>query len=342
MLTIDGGLGEGGGQILRTSLALSLWTGRPFRLINIRPRRRKPGLQRQHLAAVRAAAELGRARVEGDTLNSMSLQFVPEQRPRGGHYRFDIGTAGSTTLVLQTVLPALMVADGASTVTIEGGTHNPFAPCYEFIEQVVLPVIGRMGPRFECHLDRAGFYPRGGGMIRVIIEPTSELRTITLVERGRLLDIQAMAMLSHLPEHIAARELKVIASGLALSPDQLHTVDAIDTAGPGNAVLIRVRSEHLTELFSAIGERGVRAERVASRALQEARHYLATPVPVGRYLADQLLLPFALAGGGSFLTLPPSRHTRTNIEILRGFVDLPIQCNCVDDDAWRISVGDVA
>lgn len=342
MLTIDGGLGEGGGQILRTSLALSLCTARPFKLVNIRPRRRKPGLQRQHLAAVRAAAELGRARVEGDALNSMSLQFVPQQRPRGGHYRFDIGTAGSTTLVFQTVLPALMVADGASTVTIEGGTHNPFAPPYEFIEQVFLPVIERMGPRFECHLDRAGFYPRGGGIIRATIEPTRELRAITLVERGRLLDIQATAIVSHLPEHIAQRELGVIANGLALSPDQLHVVNATDAEGPGNAVLIQVRSEHVTELFSAIGERGVRAELVAGRALQDARHYLATSVPVGQHLADQLLTPLALAGGGSFLTLRPSRHTLTNIEILGQFVVSPIHCDAIDDDVWRIGVGEVA
>ncbi len=339
MLTIDGGLGEGGGQILRTSLALSLCTGRPFQLTNIRQNRRRPGLQRQHLAAVRAAVQLGRASVEGDRLDSMSLRFAPGQRVKGGHYRFAIGSAGSTTLVLQTVLPTLMIASEGSRVTIEGGTHNPFAPPYEFIEQVFLPVIERMGPRIQCHLERAGFFPRGGGSIGVTITPTPKLNAITLLERGRLLDIHATVVLSRLPEHIAERELRVIGGGLGLSSDRLHVRRERDSVGPGNAVLIRLRSEFVTELFSEIGERGVRAEIVAQRALDKARRYLESPVPVGRNLADQLLLPLALSGGGCFLTLRPSRHTATNIEVIRRFSDLPVECKELADDVWRITLG---
>lgn len=340
MLTIDGGLGEGGGQILRTSLTLSLCTGQPFRIINIRPHRRKPGLQRQHLAAVRAAAQLGRARVDGARLDSMSLRFVPRQRAQGGRYEFDIGTAGSTTLVLQTVLPALMIASGSSTLKIEGGTHNPFAPPYEFIEQAFLPVIERMGPRITSRLERVGFFPRGGGTIRATIEPAQELGSITLLERGRLLDVQATVLLSRLPGHIAERELRVIGRGLGLSSSQLHLQQDLDSASPGNAVLIRVRSEHATEVFSAIGERGLRAETVAGRALAEARRYLESTVPVGRHLADQLLLPLALAGGGTFLTLRPSQHTATNIDILRQFSGLPVACEELAADVWKIRVGD--
>lgn len=335
MLSIDGAMGEGGGQILRSTLALSLCLGQPFRIFNIRAARRKPGLMPQHLVAVNAAAAIGDAEVQGATQGSQQLQFIP-RGIKPGDYHFDIGTAGSTTLVLQTILPALLTAAEPSRVTIQGGTHNPLAPPFDFFERAFVPLINRMGPRLKAHLERPGFYPVGGGVVEVSIEPTSELKALSLLERGPILSQRAWAMVSHLPEHIAQRELNVIGQqlGLPASALQLRQVDA---KGPGNAVTVLVESEHVTEVFVGIGERGVRAETVAEGVVTAVRRYLAAGVPVGEYLADQLLLPLALAGGGSFVTLCPSRHTITNIDVLELFIGKRLSCEEMGSDRWRIS-----
>jgi len=184
MLTIDGAEGEGGGQILRTSLGLSLLSGAPFRLINIRAARKKPGLQRQHLTAVRAACEVGRAEVSGDEIHSRELTFRPGSL-QSGQFRFDIGTAGSATLVLQTVLPALMAAGEDSTIELHGGTHNPLAPPVDFLEHSFAPLLARLGPRLSIAIDRYGFYPAGGGKMRVSIHPARRLAPLDLIERGQ-------------------------------------------------------------------------------------------------------------------------------------------------------------
>ncbi len=339
LLHIDGAMGEGGGQILRTALSLSLCLGRPFRISNLRAARRRPGLRAQHLAAVRAAAEIGGARVAGAGLGSRALSFVPGA-PRPGDYHFDVGTAGSTTLVLQTVLPALLQLGAPSRLLIEGGTHNPRAPPFEFLQSVFLPLIRRMGPRVEAALDRYGFYPRGGGRIRVQVRPCEGLQPLYLLERGRVVSMAARVLLAHLPDHIAERELRVIAAGLQLPPGQL-AVDRLDEAvGPGNALLLAVRSERLDELFSAIGERGLRAESVAGEVVRQAQRYLAAGVPVGPCLADQLLLPLALAGGGAYRTLEPTLHTRTQIELIGRFVEVPMRTERLAADDWIIRVGE--
>lgn len=336
-LDIDGATGEGGGQILRTCLALSLCLCRPFRLYNIRVNRERPGLQPQHLAAVNAATMIGHAEVSGDTHGSGELGFFP-QRVTPGDYRFDIGTAGSTSLVLQTVLPALCLAGSSSHLVLEGGTHNPYAPPYEFLSQAILPIIQRMGPVVKATLLRPGFYPVGGGVMDVQIKPVKRLMQLDLLERGMIRKQYAYAQLSRLPEHIAHRELGVISDRLGIPPACL-TIRHITTAKcPGNAVIFVIESEHITEVFSAVGERGVKAEIVASKVVEQVRRYLAAAVPVGEYLADQLLLPFALAGGGSFLTLRPSLHTTTNIAILQKFLDLDIRLNELGADKWRISL----
>lgn len=338
MLTIDGSMGEGGGQILRSSLALSLCLGKAFRIIRIRARRDRPGLRRQHLAAVRAAAAISGAAVEGAALGSLDLTFAPGP-VRPSDYRFAMETAGSTTLVLQTVLPGLMTAHGPSVVTLEGGTHNPGAPPVDFLAQAYVPLIRRMGPQVDIRLERYGFYPAGGGCFSTVIEPVRALRPIFLPERGKILQQHACALIARLPRHIGERELNVLKRDLHLPAEALELREVTDSQGPGNAVTLSIHAEHITEVFTAFGQRGVAAEAVAAQLAREAKRYLAADVPVGEHLADQLLLPFALAGGGSYLTLAPTQHTLTNMEVVRLFLDIAIKAEQVGEGVWRIEAG---
>jgi len=264
MLEIDGALGEGGGQILRTSLALSMCLAKPFKIVNIRATRKNPGLRPQHLAAVNAAAEISHAGVEGAVQGSQQLIF----HPHGifpGHYDLSIGTAGSTTLVLQTVLPTLMLADAPSYLNLEGGTHNPMAPPFDFLEQAFLPLINRMGPTVTTTLERPGFFPKGGGRFRINIKPIARLKPIHLLERGKVRHQRVEILLAHLPEHIAQRERTVITEGLNLADDCL-TIQIHDSAiGPGNVVSVIVQSENITEVFTGFGERGIPTGRSGRR-----------------------------------------------------------------------------
>ena len=337
MLTNDGDMGEGGGQILRTSLSLSLCQQRPFRIVNIRARRKKPGLRRQHLVAVQAASAIGRAQVEGAELGSGELTFIPRTL-QPGDYRFDIGTAGSTTLVLQAVLPTLITASQPSHLIFEGGTHNPMAPPFDFLQQAFLPLLRRMGARVSARLERAGFYPVGGGILQVDIQPVAQLQALSLPERGRLLGVEAVAVLANLPGHIAERELTVLRQELALEQSQLHT-RYLQAKGAGNALFVVVKSEHVTEVFTSFGQRGVRAESVAGRLVPQVQRYLRAEVAVGQHLADQLLLPLALARGGEFLTLSPDPHTPTNIAVLQRFMDIQVSTERQGSDRWLIRFG---
>ncbi len=335
MIRIDGAIGEGGGQILRTALALSLCTGRAFRIERIRARRRRPGLQPQHLAAVRAAATIARASVQGAEPDSQTLAFTPGP-VRPGNHEFDIGTAGSTTLVLQTILPPLMLASGPSRLRIRGGTHNPLAPPFEFLQFAWRPLIERMGPEIALQLERPGFYPHGGGLLSAAITPSPRLAPLRLPARGPVHTLRAEALLCHLPRHIAERELAILQRAFAIPEPQRRIRMDESAPGPGNAVSLFVMAEHVTEVFTAIGRRGLPAEKVAQQVVDAAREYLDADVPVGRHLADQLLLPIALAGEGHFVTLPPSRHTTTNITIIRQFLDIEIRCEAIDSRRWQI------
>jgi len=323
MLIIDGSFGEGGGQILRTSLGLSLVTGTPFRIEKIRAGRRSPGILRQHLTAINAAAKIGQAEISGATLNSQQLTFIPKN-VLTGDYSFAVGTAGSATLVLQTVLPALLIADGATSLTLEGGTHNPSAPPFDFLDKTFLKQLNRMGAKVTVKLIRPGFYPAGGGQIKVHIEPAKKLTGFELTSRGEIISRRARALVASLPSEIADRELSLIGQKMSWDKSCLYKEVITNSRGPGNVVFIELESEHVTELFTAFGERGVKAEVVADEAVKEARHYLAANVPVGEYLADQLLIPFALAKGGAFTTFGLSLHTTTNIEVIKKFLQVSI------------------
>lgn len=337
VISIDGSYGEGGGQIIRTSLALSLVTGRPFRIERIRARREKPGLQRQHLTAVNAAAEIGRAETSGAGVGSQQFTFTPREVV-AGDYTFSVGTAGSAPLVLQTVLPPLLIAQAPSRLTLEGGTHNVHAPPFEFLAETFLPLVSRMGPRVEALLRRYGFYPPGGGRFEVSIEPAPKLKRLDIPERGPIESERARALVVNLPPGIAHRELRVIHEKMGWSYEHLEVETSTNAFSPGNVLTIRIVSRHVTEIITSMGERGVRAETVAERAVAEALDYLQTGAPVGEHLADQLLIPLALAGGGSFLTGPLSLHTMTNIEIIRKFLDVEINAEQVRDRVWKVEV----
>lgn len=338
LLVIDGAFGEGGGQILRSALALSLFHRQPFRIYNIRKARSRPGLQPQHLMAVKAAATVGAANVEGAKVGSRELIFRPGP-VQAGHYEFDIGTAGSTSLVLETVLPALLCAPQESQLIIRGGTHNPYAPPYEFLAHAFLPLLRSMGPQVTLQMARPGYYPKGGGCIIARIEPATRLAQLAIEQRGALRRRQAVATLSHLPEHIARRELNVLRRELELSEAEIRVYQTDTAYGQGNYLTVTLESEYITEVFTGFGERGVRAETVAHRLAEEVKTYLDAVVPVGEHLADQLLLPMALAGGGSFVTLRPTLHTTTNLWIIGRFLDIRIEQLPLDEHCWRIALG---
>ena len=336
MLIIDGSAGEGGGQILRTALALSLVTGRPFRIDRIRAARRKPGLLRQHLTAVRAAVAVSGGTAAGAELGSGSLTFEPAQ-VRGGDYHLAVGTAGSATLVFQTVLPALLRADGASRLTLEGGTQNPAAPPFDFLARTFLPRLHEMGASVTVALERHGFYPAGGGRFTAAIEPCNDLRRLSILERGDT-RVSARGIVAALAETIAKRELAIVRDRLGLDRADTKPMP-VDSIGPGNVLLITIESPSICEIVTGFGVKGVSAERVATDACDEAERYLAANVPVGAHLADQLLIPMALAGGGTFRTVEPTAHTRTNALVIQQFVDVPIAFEQESAVAWRIDVG---
>lgn len=323
-ITIDGSFGEGGGQILRSALGLSIVTGKPFAIDKIRAKRRKPGLMRQHLTAVQAAATLSNAEVEGAELGSKQLRFSPRAL-RAGEYRFAVGSAGSATLVFQTVLPALLRM-GPSRIVFEGGTHNPWAPPYPFLEKTFLHVLGRMGCEMSCTLESHGFYPAGGGRFVVESKGENQLHPIDLLDAPRIVSRRAIAKVSQIDIAIAKRELRVVRERLGFGPEECVAMEVKDSPGPGNILTLEFEDKTgMTPVFAGFGELRRPAEQVARLAIRDARNWLSSELSVGEYLADQLVIPFALAGGGSFATLPLSRHTTTNLNIVRKFVDTEIE-----------------
>ena len=326
MITIDGSHGEGGGQILRSALSLAVCTGQAFRIERIRAKRERPGLLRQHVTAARAAAEISGADMEGCDVGSTSLTFKPRAL-RAGRYSFSIGTAGSCTLVLQTVLPPLLMASEPSVIRISGGTHNQFAPPVEYLSRAFLPLIARMGAIVDLELERHGFFPRGGGVIEARIQPAARLAPIELSARGARSRGFAEAYISAVPTHVAERELAVVGERLNWRPEQLIIRGVRSDMGPGNVLVVTLEHEHVTEVFIGFGERGRSAESVAQDVVRAVQAYLAHDAPVGPHLADQLLLPMALGGLTSFVTTAPTPHFESNAEVIRAFTGKQI---CVE------------
>ncbi|MET0268603.1 MAG: RNA 3'-terminal phosphate cyclase [Duganella sp.] len=322
MIELDGAAGEGGGQILRTALSLSMITGQPFRIANIRAGRPRPGLLRQHLVAVQAAARICGAEVGDIAVGTQTLEFVPGAI-RASDYTFAIGTAGSCTLVMQTVLPALLFADGPSRVTVTGGTHNSMAPPAHFLERAYGRVLAAMGAEVDVELRRFGFYPAGGGELSAAVQPCAGLRPLDLPERGARLHGYAESFVAGVPEAVARRELECIGKGMGWGETQLLSHRLPAEVGPGNVLLLTLEHEHVTEVFAGFGEKMVRAETVARQTLERARRYMASGAAVSEYLADQIMLPMALAGAGSFSTDVLSSHARTNAQVVGLF--LPVR-----------------
>lgn len=338
MLKLDGSEGEGGGQILRSALALSIVTGRPVHFEKIRAGRPKSGLLRQHLTAVLAAGKICDAEIEGAHLGSQELKFTPG-KAQAGDYTFAIGSAGSTSLVLQTVLLPLLLAGSPSSVAFEGGTHNTHAPPFDFVARAFIPLINRMGPHVELKLERHGFYPAGGGRVVANIQPIDRLQPLHLAPRGSTTYRMATALSAALPQDIGDRELAVVTEQLHWPPECVRRWHLPRALGQGNVLLLEISDGETTEVVTGFGERGVRAEVVASMAVQEMREFLESGAAVGQHLADQLLLPMALAGGGSYTTLPLTLHSTTNISTIQKFLDVGIAVTEQDDRSCRVTMG---
>ena len=334
--TIDGTTGEGGGQVVRSSLALSAITGRAVEIDGVRGGRAKPGLKRQHLTAVLAAAEICSASVEGAALNSEQLAFRPGAI-RAGDYSFAIGTAGSTALVVQTVLPILLHADAPSTVRVTGGTHNLAAPSVDYLADVFLPLLARMGAEASVELLRHGFYPAGGGEVVLRVQPWAERKPLTLTERGTPEPLSARILHANLPPNIAARELKGLKRALGIA-DERGDIRLVEAAGPGNTMIVELKTSALTEQFTGHGQHGVRAETLAKRLAEEVRAHLVSEAPVGEHLADQLLLPMALGAGGTFVCAELSDHARTNMDVIRAFGVADFAVEQEARKRWRVEV----
>lgn len=335
MIELDGQ--AGGGQLLRTALALSLCTGEAFAMTGIRAQRERPGLLRQHLTAVEAARSVGDAAVEGATTGSTELRFSPVGI-RAGDHRWTIGTAGSTTLVLQTVLPALWMHGVAARLTIEGGTHNPQAPTADFIDEAFLPLMARMGLDGDFSMGGHGLYPAGGGSIAFDLRASAKPSALHLPHRGDIVERHARAILSAIPHGIGQRELDVTRRRLGLRDDEVSVRQVKPSTGPGNALSIRLRAEHSTAVFTGFGIKRVTAEHVAEGASKAALAWLATGVAVDEHLADQLLLPMALAGEGSFSTTLPSDHTRSNAALIEKFLPVEFAFHDEGGGRWLVEV----
>ena len=310
----------GGGQMLRTALSLAMVTGQPFRMTNIRGKRPKPGLMRQHLTCVKAACEISGGTADGAEIGSTELVFR-SGKLQGGVYQFAIGTAGSTGLLFQTLLPALLHAAGPSTLRLEGGTHNPLAPPFEFLDRVFLPALRRMGAEVSISLVQSGFAPVGGGVIECEIQPCVKLTPLALHERGELRSMNLRVPIRNLQIGIGGRMLEAALKQLSCADASVE----IREPGPGRGVccLYEAVFENGEELTSSFGETNVTAERVGRRAAKCLQDFIGSGAPVGRHLADQLLLPLALAGSGSFTTMVPDEHVPTNISVIEKF--LPVK-----------------
>ena len=326
MLRIDGSAGEGGGQILRTATALALLTGTPFELVAIRAGRARPGLRPQHLRAVKAALVMSNGRAEGVELGSQRLVFEPGP-VCAGRYDFDIGTAGSTCLVLQTLCLPLAFTGKVSQVRIHGGTHVPFSPCFHYLDRHWRRFLEKMGLTLELDMPSAGFYPKGGGRLDATISPVTSLGALELDRRGPLRRVLGMSAVANLPGHLGERQrrracARVAEAGYSCAIE----LETLSSPGRGTMLLLLAEFENTQACFVSLGRRGKRAEAVADDAVDALLGYLETDGAVDAFCADQLLLPLALASGDSVLsTVAVTRHLLTNADVIRQFLPVLIE-----------------
>jgi RNA 3'-terminal phosphate cyclase (ATP) len=311
-------------------------TGKAVKISNIRSGRAKSGLMRQHLTAIQAASEICGAKVEGAVALSKEIVFQPGV-VKSGEYSFAIGTAGSTSLVLQTVLFPLLATNQLSQMRLEGGTHNSASPSFDFLQRSFAPILKNMGMNLDLKIEKHGFFPAGGGRISAEFVPTTTKRPLSLTERGPVESIVGTAIFSNLPVSIPKRELEVVQQQLGLTDDKLKLLQ-VPSNGPGNVLTIEVRSREITEIFTVFGEKRVLAEDLALELCREVKEYIASDTPVGSHLADQLLLAMVCGEGGEFLTSKPSLHTMTNMEVIHRFVDNKVELERISEKKWRFYV----
>jgi len=321
LIPIDGAVGEGGGQILRTALALSVITGQGFEITRIRAGRLRPGLRPQHVAAVRAAAMICHAKVGGAFEGSPDMRFEPGDLSPGD-FRFEIDTAGASTLVMQTVLAPLATAAQPSTIAVSGGTHVPASPSFHFLSRHWLALVARLGLHARAELVRAGFYPKGGGEIRAQVEPWTRPASLQLDDRGPLVALRGVSGAARLKGGVAERQ-RDAAAGLLWEKRRLEieweTVDLL-SGSPGSFVMLEAVYERGRGAFSRLGERGVAAETVGEHAARELLAFLEAEGAVDGHAADQMAVPLALArGGGSVTTSEVTKHLETVAQILSLF-----------------------
>jgi len=343
MITIDGSYGEGGGQILRTGLAVAALVRQDLEIINIRANRKKPGLMPQHLTACRAAATVTGGRLDGDRLGSSRLRFYPGS-PRAGSYRFDVSevqpSAGSTGMIFQTVLPPLAFAGQASQINLLGGTHTPWSPPSDYLREVFLPAVARMGLQAELSLERWGWYPRGGGAVLGRIEPIAGLSACDFSRRGDLVSVEGLSVVSLLPRSIAERQRRralerLKGQGISAAIEVVE----VPSRGPGTFLILLARFQDVSAGFSALGKKGKTAEAVADEAIDALLTHLNSPGAVDPHLADQLVLYMALAKGSSRLTTSAaSAHLMTNVWVVEQFLPGRIRVEGREGAAGTVTV----
>ena len=323
MIEIDGSFGEGGGQILRTSLSLSCLLNRPFRIFNIRRKRKKPGLMPQHLMGIRSLKLISNARVTGDSQGSIELLFEPGE-VKAGDYFFDIGTAGSTSLLLQAIIPPLIFAKHTSSLTLKGGTHVPFSPPFHYISEVFIPILNKLGIEVKATIESYGFYPKGGGKVHVEIKTADKIEAANYLERGQLTKVYGLSGVGNLPFSIAERQ-KNAALAILISQGinaEIETI-SVSTPGQGTFMFLGAATENCLAGFSSLGERGKKAELVGEEAAKKFLDYYSTSACLDRHLADQIVLYLGVAKGeSSFTTAEISGHLLTNLWVIEKFLGI--------------------
>jgi RNA 3'-terminal phosphate cyclase (ATP) len=326
-IEIDGSYGEGGGQILRTALAFSSILKVPVIIHHIRAGRKKSGLQAQHLKGVEALAHITAAQTEGVSLGSEKVTFIP-QKISPGKFRFEVGTAGSVTLLLQALLPPLCYAKGSSHLTLVGGTHVEWSPPFHYLTEILFPTLKSMGISVRADIERWGWYPQGGGVIRVDIEPGSQMKPISLFDRGPIKRIWGISAISNLPRHVAERQkgeaLKRIEREMKMDAE-ITVLDDAPSIGQGSFLFLSAESEGTIAGFSSLGKKGEPAEKVAEEAVMSLKDYMASEGCIDPHLADQLIPFLALAKGNSgFTTTQITEHLLTNLWVVGLFSEVKI------------------
>jgi len=350
MRTMDGSYGEGGGQVLRTSLALAAITGQSIEIMGIRAGRRKPGLRPQHLTCVRAAAKICKAKVTGAKLKSKRITFEPQSAPKAGAYTFDVaqaakgGSAGSTGLVLQTILVPLALTEETSQVTLRGGTHVAWSPPFDYVKRVYLPALAKLGVEAKMNIKKWGWFPIGGGEVRITIKgrgPNRPLAAQDLCHRGALLRIRGLSASSNLPKHIRTRQERTVlqvlrSNGLNV---RVNVVNA-PSKGQGTVVFLWAEYEKTVAGFTSLGELGKPAERVAEEASLDLLSFVQSDTSLDRHLADQLVLPLALADGPSYFTTEMvTRHLLTNAWVVNQFFPGRVRVEGQEDQPGSCTFG---